>query len=143
MALFTSQAPSTSLFFFPPSFFCPFSVWSPWICSVPPFFPLVSACCNPSPSPLTPLTLVLGCLHCSRPHSCSSSLSTSFNVPLPWTTTTATFLFNMPARLVRICNASFIPGCSFTLTLRFHHPPFSSPRPPLQPSLHISSLSVL
>lgn len=133
MPLFTSQAPSTSFFLF-----CPFSVWSPWICTIPPFSSLVCACCNPSPSPPAPGVVVLSGLHCLRNHSCSSSLSTSFNAPHPWTTSTTTFLFSIPARLVRVCNASFILWCSFTLTLRFHHPPSV-----LQPSLHISSLSVL
>lgn len=143
MTRFTSQAPSTSLFFFPLSFFCPLSVWSPWICSIPPFYSPVCACSNPSPSPPPPAALVLSHLHRLQPHICSSSLSTSLYVPLPWTTTTATFRFNIPARLVRVCNTSFIPWCSFTLTLRFHHPPFSSPLPPLQTSFHISSPSVL
>ncbi len=130
---------STKHFFISaPTFFCPFSVWSPWICAIPPFSSVVCACCNPSPSPPAPGVVVLSGLHCLRNHSCSSSLSTSFNAPLPWTTSTTISLFSIPARLVRVCNASFIPWCSFTLTLRFHHPPSV-----LQPSLHISSLSVL
>ncbi len=123
MPLFTSQAPSTSFFLFSPTFFCPFSVWSPWICAIPPFSSLVCACCNPSPSPPAPGVVVLSGLHCLRNHSCSSSLSNSFNAPHPWSTSTTTFLFSIPARLVRVCNASFILWCSFTLTLRFHHPP--------------------